>query len=323
MKKFGDWAIALTVIGCSAVLFFALVFALQGNPFDRPSRTLRASFPDVTGIQASSLVKYAGAIAGNVHSVRMLTPEERTASPHPENAIELVLALNNDVPPLSEGLVASVASDTLLSDKFIVLLGGDPKAPALKNDAVVASITPVTFDAILRDLSGVLAKLRQLVGSGDGGNPLDGIMPKVDRLLDDLADTVAKANGLLGSGNNLIDNANGFINNGTGLIGNADGLVNDGRALIDANKDAITRAIAQLGTAATSLDDLARRLDQLVKKNEGNVQSILGDAKVTLSELKSAAITARQLAEQLRARPQSLLWGPGRPPKKPASPAPN
>lgn len=320
MKKLGDWAIALTVVGCSAVLFFALVFALQGNPFDRPERTLRASFPDVTGIQASSLVKYAGAIAGTVHSVRMLTPEERAASTQPENVIELVLAIDNKVPALSEGLVASVASDTLLSDKFIVLLGGDPKAPALKNNAVIASITPVTFDAILRDLSGVLAKLRQLVGGGDGGNPLDGIMPKVDKLLTDLGDTVAKANGLIGSGDGLIDNANGLVNHGNGLIKNADGLVNDGRTLIDANKDAISKAVVQLGATAGSLDDLARRLDQLVKKNEGSVQAILGDAKVTLSELKSAAITARQLAEQLRARPQSLLWGPGRPPKKaPAS----
>jgi len=81
---------------------------------------------DITGVQQSSIVKYAGAKAGYVHAIRMLTPEERTASAHPENTVEVTLAINNNVPALNEGLTASVASDTLLSDKFVLLSGGNP-----------------------------------------------------------------------------------------------------------------------------------------------------------------------------------------------------
>jgi ABC-type transporter Mla subunit MlaD len=319
MKRFGDWAIALTVIACSAVLFFALVFALQGNPFANPSRTLRAQFPDITGIQSSSLVKYAGAVAGSVHAVRMLTPEERAASSNPANAIEIIIALNPNVPALSDGLVASVAADTLLSDKFVLLSGGNPKGAPLANGAVIASIAPVTFDAILRDLSGMLAKMRQIFGSLDasGGGGLDGILPKVDALLAQLNQTVVQANGLITNGNGLITHANGLVDNGDGLIVNANGLIADGRTLLSTNKEPINRLIAQLATAADSLDQLARRADKLVKDNEKNITATAGDAKAALSELKATAISAHALVDSLRARPQQLLWGPGRPPKAP------
>jgi ABC-type transporter Mla subunit MlaD len=286
---------------------------LNGNPFDRPSRTLRAQLPDVTGIEPSSMVKYAGAPAGTVHSIRMLTAEERLASADPANAVEIVIALNNNVPPLSEGLIASVSSDTLLSDKFLLLSGGDPKAPALKNGALIAAIAPVTFDAILRDLGGALAKFKQIFG-GAGGQ-FEGILPKVDKLIDDLNGTVAKADGLIGGGNGLITNANTLVDDGDGLVGNANKLVAGGQDLIDTNKEPIKRLIAQFSTAADSLDDLAKRADKLIKDNEGNINSSARDAKAALAELKEVAVSTHALVNSLRERPQQLLWGPGRTPK--------
>ncbi|HEY8899048.1 MAG TPA: MlaD family protein [Chthoniobacterales bacterium] len=322
MKKLGDWAIALTVVACSVVLFVALAFALQGNPFNRPSRTLRAQFPDVTGVQVSSLVKYAGATAGTVHAVRMLTPKERLSSGHPENAIEITLSLNRNVPALSTGLLASVASDTLLSDKFVLLTGGDPKAPDLANDALIASVAPVTFDAILRDLSNALASIRQLIGSADG-NALDGIIPKVDALLTQLTTTVNLAEALVANGNGLIGNANGLVKNGEGLVTNADHLVASGQNLIDSNRAAIDRMIAQLSTAANSLDQLARRTDTLIKSNAGNVTTTISETKETISELRATVQSARAFMESLRARPQQLLWGPGRRPRAEGTPAMN
>ncbi|MGH8048947.1 MAG: MlaD family protein [Chthoniobacterales bacterium] len=313
MKKPGDSAIALVVVACSLVLFLALAFALNGNPFDRPSRTLKAQMTDITGVQASSLVKYAGATAGHILAVRMLAPDERSASTNPANAIEITIALNNNVPPLNEGLTASVASDTLLSDKFLLLSGGDPKAPVLQNGALIAAIPPATFDAILRDLAGALAKFKQIFGGASGS--IDGLLPKVDKILTDLDGTVAKADALIAGGNGLITNANTLVDNGDGLVTNADQFIADGRSLIDTNKDAINRMIKQLSTAADSLDQLATRAEALLKKNEGNINSSLADAQVALKELKGVAISTRALVDGLRARPQSLIWGPGRTPK--------
>jgi ABC-type transporter Mla subunit MlaD len=313
MKKLGDPAIALTVVVCSLVLFFALAFALNGNPFDKPSRTLKAQLPDITGVQASSLVKYAGATAGHVFSVRMLTPDERNKSSNPANAIEIIIALNNNVPPLNQGVTASIASDTLLSDKFLFLSSGDPKAPILENGATIAAIAPVTFDAILRDLSTALAKFKEIFG-GAGGS-LDGLLPKVDKLLTDLNGTVAKADALIAGGDKLITNANTLVDSGDGLITNANNLVADGSSLINDNKEEIDHMIKQLSTTADALEQLAVRADKLVKDNEGNINSSLKDAKVALAELKQVATATHAFVNSLRERPQQLLWGPGKPPK--------
>lgn len=304
MKKLGDPAIAITVVVCSLVLFLALAFALQGNPFDQPRRTLRAQFIDITGIQPSSLVKYAGAAAGRVRSIRMLTPEERNASSHPENTVEVTIAINNNVPALNYGLTASVASDTLLSDKFLLLSGGNPKAPLLADGAEIPSITPVTFDAILRDLSCTLERMHQLFGSG-ATSSIEGILPKVDALLADLNKTVDQAQGFISNGNTLIDNADGMVKNGDNLIGDASELINS-------NKAAINRMVRDLSSAANTLDQLAKRTDKLIKDNSGTLTSTLVDARAAVRDLKAAAVTTRALVESLKARPQQLIWGPGR-----------
>ncbi len=308
MKKLGDWAIALTVVICSVVLFLALAFALQGNPFDHPRRTLRADFPDITGVQTSSLVKYAGAVAGSVDSIRILTPEERIASGHPENAVEVVLAIDNKVPPLSRGLVASIASDTLLSDKFIVLLGGNPKAPVLENGAVIASITPVTFDAILRDIGGMLESVRRTLGGSTGG--LDGLLPLANKTLAELGRVITGIQTLLAGGDTLLTDASSLLKSGNGLLA-------DGRTLLAENRPALARLLAQLSQTADSLDALTKRADELVETNGPNIDASTREAAALLRELKQTAASTRTLVDQLRARPQSLLWGPGRPPRPP------
>ena len=77
-KNFNDWAVALAVIAWSILLFLALAFALSGTTLGKPSQPLRVNFHDVTGIGLGSQVKYAGAIAGKVSSIRMLSSQERS-----------------------------------------------------------------------------------------------------------------------------------------------------------------------------------------------------------------------------------------------------
>ncbi len=72
-KNFNDWAVALAVIACSILLFLALAFALSGTTLGKPSQPLSVNFHDVTGISLGSQVKYAGAIAGKVSGIRMLS----------------------------------------------------------------------------------------------------------------------------------------------------------------------------------------------------------------------------------------------------------
>ena len=130
-KNFNDWAVALAVIACSILLFLALAFALSGTIAGKAFARLARQF--------SRCHRHEPWLAGQIRrsnrgkGVRhpdALPPKERTDSGDPLNAVQVILALNSGVPPLPSDTSASIAADTLLSDKFILLSGGSAKIAA-------------------------------------------------------------------------------------------------------------------------------------------------------------------------------------------------
>lgn len=125
-KKSSDAWIALSVIACSIVLFFALSFGLGGRVFVSEGRPVLVRSYDITGIKVSSQVKFAGAPAGSVTGIRVLTAAERAADPG--NVLELTLRIAGEVPPMpTRTAQVSIAADTLLSDKFVLIQDGIPE----------------------------------------------------------------------------------------------------------------------------------------------------------------------------------------------------
>jgi ABC-type transporter Mla subunit MlaD len=310
--KFSDWAIALTVIICSVILFAALALALGGVALGPTGRTVRINFPDVTGIQASSKVKYGGALAGTVTSVRMLTPDERRASGNPVNAVEINVALEKSVPPLTADTIASISSDTLLSDKFVLLSPGLPNTPMLAGNASIQGIPPTTFDKTLRNLDTILVGLERTFG-GKGAD-FDAFLPRLGGLFDDLQSTLAETRALLPHAKALIDDGTEFVHDGRTLVADATGLVGDAKSLVNDNKAGIKNTITKLEKTADSLDALTVRIDALVRNNAGNLDASLRDLRVISDNLKATSTYARILTKSLAERPQQLIWGPGRKP---------
>ncbi len=313
-RNASDVVIALTVIACSLVLLAALAIALAGNPFLRSSRTLRVQMSDATGIQRTSQVKLGGAVAGTVSVLRMLTPEERIATGDPANVVELTLALNRNVPALNEGLQASVASDTILSDKFILLSGGDPSAPLLTDGELVPGTAPTTIDELSANLNLALNDLRAFASGTDG--EFQGLLPRIGKMLDDASALVAEARGLVTSADGFVSEGSVLVKNGETLVSDAGRFVASGQSLIDDNKAALRETLQKLSAAANTLDDLARRADQTLRNNEGNIDQILADTRIAAQNLKVTAVTAKYLLDSLARRPQQLIWGTRRAPNE-------
>lgn len=293
-KNFNDWAVALAVIFCSILLFLALAFALSGTTLGKPSRVLRVNFHDVTGISLGSQIKYAGAIAGKVSSIRMLSSEERASSGDPLNAIQVVLALNSNVPPLSEDVTASIAADTLLSDKFILLSGGSSNAEPLPDDTVLQGISPTTFDKLARNIDGAIEGLRGAL-TGTKGETGD-IFERIRLLLTETQSLLTEAKPVLQD---------------------AQALAADARQLVADNKAPISRAINQLDNSAIALEKLASSGHKLVASNERKLSSTLSDFKVSAENLKVTSTYAKILIRSLTKRPSQLIWGSSKPPVLP------
>ncbi len=150
-KNLSDYFVALTVVACSLVLLGALLFALSGWGGKKGGRSYEVDFPDVTGIRVHSQVRYAGAPAGSVAGIRLLSPEERAAAPEEQrgNAVRVTVQLADSVPPIARDTRVSLSSNTLLSEKFVAFSAGSATAPQLARGTVLQGAGATSLDAVI------------------------------------------------------------------------------------------------------------------------------------------------------------------------------
>ena len=294
-RNFNEWGVALAVIACSVVLFLALAFALSGTMISRPDRVVKANFPDITGISIGSKVKFAGANAGKVSGIRVLTLEERAKDPNPLNAVQITLALEDNL-SLPSDTTVSVSADTLLSDKFVLLSGGTASSPPLGPDVVLQGIPPTPFDQLARDIDGVIGGLNGLLGGNTKGDTRD----IFDRLRALLSDT------------------QGLITEAKPAVDDIRQLTSDAKQLISENKTQISDSIVSLNKTATAFEQLAKNGNDLIVNNENKLNGTIADLKVTSENLKVTSTYTKMLVRSLSQKPSQLLWGNSKPPTLPS-----
>lgn len=310
-----EWLITAAVLLASVVLLGALWFALAGNPFETRSRELKVLFPDITGVRVSSPARYAGAVAGEVSAIRMLTPAERQNLADPSNAIEVTVLLNPRVPALTQGTFASLAADTILADKFILITPGPANALELPPDASIAGIAPTTIDALSANLSDALNSLRTFVG---GGKSM-GVFEAVPALMVEVTSTLTETRALLKHADELITEGRGVIHRGDTLVTEASGFVSDGRDLVRETRDPLRNLLVDLNQTADSLESMAKRAEKLLRDNEATLGRTVKNADKMIADLRITAAFARVLAKSLALRPQQIIWGPrSKPPTLPS-----
>lgn len=316
-RNFSDWAVALSVIACSAILFTALALALNGTMLGKPARTLQVNFPDVTGISLGGQVKFGGAGAGRISAIRILSAEERLASGDPRNTVQVTLALTKVVPPLPTDITVTVSADTLLSDKFLLLSGGTPGGNVLADGAVLQGTPPVSIDELSRNLDQTLNGLRGLVGNG--GDKTGDLLKRVSGLIATTQSVLGDAKGLVGEARPVVSDAHTLVAQAKGVVteageffNSADVVVADAGQLISENRLPVKRTFAKLEVAAATFDQLASNGNSLLVKNEKKLSEIISDFNVTSRNLKVISVYAEILTRVLAERPSRLIWG-GRP----------
>lgn len=248
MKRgLSDYFVALAVIACSAVLCGAMVYAFTGWGKGKSSRSYEIDFPDVTGVRLHSQVRYAGAPAGAVTGVRLLTAAERAAAPEEQrqNAVRVTVEMSDSVPPIPADTKITLSSDTLLSEKFVAFSAGSVTAPKLANGSV-------------------------LQGSGSSG--LDGVAEKIGMLVDSLDPLLAAVEKTLLQFDPLL-----------AKTGDAVQTLKDGMAEA---LPRISKLADDLSTTATSADTALKRIDKLIVDAEGPIKTDLEKLKEALEQLK-------------------------------------
>ncbi len=294
-KNLTDFLIAFVVIAFSLVLLVALAFALAGWPRGKRGRTVEIDFADVTGVHLHSEVRYAGAPAGSVSAIRLLTFDERQAAQPEErrrNAVRVTATLRDEVPPLPADVRVSIASDTLLSDKFVALSAGAPDGPRLAAgevlqgqgsaglDALLASAGPMlkTAEEALQGVPPLLKKTNEAIDTFKNG--IGDALPKVSKLIEGLKATS--------------DSADQALKRLDKLIAEADGPIKDDLLAL---KKLLVQTEQTIGSA-----------NQLITRTDRNLGARMQELSVVLDNLKVVSTHAKALTQALGERPSRVIF---------------
>lgn len=278
----------------------ALALAVEGTSLFPSKQELKVYFPDITGIKVSSQVKYNGAPAGKVIGVEMLDDAERLQSGNPANTVLVVLGLDADVPALPGDVQVSIAADTLLSDKFILLSGGNPDGPKLAQDRPLQGIRPTTFDKLTRETDAAITDLREVL-TGDDGAQMREMVPRLQQTLRETQ--------------SLLTEARGTLQEARAMIATGQATLSEAQSLLQTNRASIERSIQQADRATASLELVAQKGDKILSENQAGIRTIVTNLSAASGDFRQTIGYAKIFTKTVAERPQALVWGTGRPPK--------
>lgn len=297
MKNRSDSVIAISVVLCSLVVLGALTFALSGWRPTKSKHAIQIDYPDVTGIREHSQVRYAGAPAGTVTNIRLLTDEERIASANA--AVRVTVELFDSVPPLPEDVRASLGSDSLLSEKFVALSAGSPDRPKLPNNALLRGAGSGGLDKLFDSVGPLVESVDSLVLQL--GKTLRGFDVVVDKTGDTI-DTFHKGIGdALPRVSKLADSLKTTSDEATTAVKRIDKLVDDVDPLIKAD-------LKKLGEA---IGDMQKTLDsagKLLTNTDKNVGARMQELSVVLQNLKVMSTHAKAFTKAIGEKPNRIIF---------------
>ncbi len=307
-KNFSDYLIALSVIACSIVLLVALTYALSGRRANKSDRVVEIDYPDVTGIKLHSQVRYAGAMAGSVTHIRLLTFEEREAAPtaqQKKNAVRITVTLLKDVPPIPSDSKASLAAETLLSEKFVAFSAGSPEAPKLANGAVIQGNSGGGLDGLFETVGTLADSLPSLLKTAE--DLLHGIDPLLKKTSEAVDTVKVGVNEIVPRTTALLENLKATSTSADTALKRVDKLVDNVQGPIKTDLEELKEALVKMQQALGSANQLIGRTD----KNLDNRMQELG---IVLQNLKVATTYAKALTQALGERPNRLIFS-GKPQK--------
>ncbi|HEU0275578.1 MAG TPA: MlaD family protein [Candidatus Udaeobacter sp.] len=254
-RNLSDYFVALSVVACSIVLLAALTFALSGYRLKKPTRTLQINYEDVTGIKVNSEVRYAGAPAGRVISMRHLTAKEREASGNKKDAVQVTVSLDDKIPPLPTDITATLSSDTMLSPKFVALSAGTPGGQTLANNTAIEGHPAYGLEQITAAAGPLFDNANKL---------LDNLNVTVTGLKKDLGDFTPKLGPLADSLKLDADNLQNVITNLDGVEKGADTFFGSASSFIKATDRELQENLKQLNVTLLNLKVVATYAKQLV-----------------------------------------------------------
>jgi phospholipid/cholesterol/gamma-HCH transport system substrate-binding protein len=302
----------------AAGLLILTVFSLSGV-FASSTRTFRAVFSNMAGIEAGTSVRYEGGPkVGRVKKIYI--------DPKDPALLDLEFSVKNDIPVKTDTHVA-ILSFSPLGDNHLELTAGSPNAPWAPNGAVLPSDPYIGFNDLMAEINSLSPQAKQLLANlNDRVTELKVTIDRVNDLLKDknrenISATLTNLRQMIAENrpqirstiNNvdqatqklrpLLDQMEKTLDQANGTLKNVDGLVVDNRADVRAS-------VIKLRESLDNVSGITAQLQQMLYNNDENIDELLNNLRIVSENLK-------QFTDTIKTRPASLIRSGGGPDRKP------
>jgi ABC-type transporter Mla subunit MlaD len=239
--------IAITTVVAAIIMLAALSFAIGKWSLGGKKHEVIIRFPNASGINANSEVKYAGAPTGRVKLIRLIPRENQDIDPFTKqyNCVEVVAEVDPKV-ELGDDTKATIKQDGLgISAKYILLSPGpDRNSKVLAQDAVVQGEEPFDLTDLIQPAGEALSQAKALLSNL--GPTLDRFDTLSSTLQADLPPLMTHADKLMADG----DSALGSFDTPEGKEKIKETLANlkvatENLKVVSSNAKALTATLAQ------------------------------------------------------------------------------
>jgi ABC-type transporter Mla subunit MlaD len=199
--------IAITALIAAVLMAAALSFAIGKWSWGQNGYELIIKFPNATGITPNSEVKYAGAHAGRVQQVRLISRQEQTQDPGTRlfNCVEVVVEVDRKL-EIGKDVAATIKQDGFgISAKYVLLTPGpDQHSAALVDGDTVQGEMPFDLADLIQPAGDALVQAKALVAE------LQPVMVRLDSLTQKMDTSLPP----------LMDHADKFLQDGDSMLAN-------------------------------------------------------------------------------------------------------
>jgi phospholipid/cholesterol/gamma-HCH transport system substrate-binding protein len=292
----------------AAALLIVTVFSLTGF-FNRGDVLYRAFFKNAGGLRPGAEVRYAGGPPiGRIEDVH--------PDPHDATRMEVAFRVKPEVPVKTDSL-ATISSNSPLSDNFLGIVPGSQAAPRASSGATLKSSDYVGFGDLEAQLADLAPQARVLLDNlNERIVELQTTVARVNDVLNDknranLSASLGTVRGVLDENRQPLHSTITHFDDASARIApllddlkktNADAqkTINTLEGTIAENRSDLRDSIVELRHVLETANNVTDQLDRTLNANGENIDDIL-------SNFRQASQNLRQFTETLKQRPYTLL----------------
>ncbi len=311
----------------SLIIFVYTFITVANKQLAGEKVAYKTYFTFAAGLDPGTAVRFGGLKAGVVEQVR---PWEED-----QTKVEVIFEVRADI-PVNTDSVAKLASLSALGQNYLEITTGSIEAPRIEPGGVIKSEEAVTVDDIMQKFANLADTASDMMADMQGD--ITRITERAEILMNNLNEITGEKNRQ--SMEDLLENANEMMaeqrpkidritDQVTEMLVKADRLLVDFQAVAEQTKSTVANANRTLDETREPLKSNLVELEatlQQARRTLEDIQAIVvvneSNINETLENLRVSSQNLKEMSDELRQRPWSLIRVKPKPDRKVPLPAP-